>query len=396
MEREREGEWEGERERGRAREKERCNKCLSMVKAAGGDDPQVCRDPVPPFDLHQVAHHHLLRVDLQLLPLPDHQRLLRGRVWGNVQLQGQSHRGQHEGENMLILGCHLDAVGQEAENGSNPEQDGEPTKQLAAKLHPLRGGGGRSQCVGPIPCQDFQGPHRQNGVSCASALVDASTRVTDCGCCFGTDPTTPPHPSLAPPRNVRDVTLTVTELKVVSSVTLGTACLSKAGLGSAKQNLHRLQRPETGLVGAVMGLLDSPSAGTEVGGAGGVGAGPGAVVGAGVAWCYTMTPVTHCLSPPSLSNQRASLFASRARKLGDFLGAPPSCPSPLVSSSSMVMSTLRPSGDPSPPSRCLCCAVVLWGGPSSLLPESYFLSLRDSCFFFSEAEAFSLDWSSAA
>lgn len=43
----------------------------------------------------------------------------------------------------LVLCGHLDGVGQEAEDGTDPEQDGEATEQLTAELDPLRGGGGR-------------------------------------------------------------------------------------------------------------------------------------------------------------------------------------------------------------------------------------------------------------
>lgn len=97
---------------------------------------------------------------------------------------------------------------------------------------------------------------------------------------------------------------------------------------------------------------------------------------------------------------------------------PPSSPFFRVSSNSMVMST-RPVSSAPPPAailsvflsstrRCPCW----WGrarasawrtgwsrGPASSppqpLPESYFLSLRDSCFFFSEAAAFTLEGSAA-
>lgn len=57
----------------------------------------------------------------------------------------------------LVFGGHLDPVGQEAEDGAGPEQDGEAAEQLATKLDPLRGGGRRGECVGPIPCQNLQG-----------------------------------------------------------------------------------------------------------------------------------------------------------------------------------------------------------------------------------------------
>ncbi|KAG7236634.1 hypothetical protein INR49_000758 [Caranx melampygus] len=45
--------------------------------------------------------------------------------------------------------------GQEAENGTDPEQDGEAAEQLTAELDPLRGGGGRSQSVWTIPGQNL-------------------------------------------------------------------------------------------------------------------------------------------------------------------------------------------------------------------------------------------------
>lgn len=57
----------------------------------------------------------------------------------------------------LVLGGHLDPIGQEAEDGTGPEQDGEAAEQLATELDPLRGGGGRGERVGPIPRQDFHG-----------------------------------------------------------------------------------------------------------------------------------------------------------------------------------------------------------------------------------------------
>lgn len=51
----------------------------SHLAAMGRDDAQVSRDPVPALHLHQVPNHHVLRVDLDLLALADHQGLLPGR-----------------------------------------------------------------------------------------------------------------------------------------------------------------------------------------------------------------------------------------------------------------------------------------------------------------------------
>lgn len=50
---------------------------------------------------------------------------------------------------VVLCGC-LDGVRQEAEDGTDPEQDREATKQLAAKLNPLRGRGGRGESIGSI------------------------------------------------------------------------------------------------------------------------------------------------------------------------------------------------------------------------------------------------------
>lgn len=55
----------------------------------------------------------------------------------------------------LVLCGHLDAEGQEAKDGTDPEQDGEAAEQLTAELDPLRGGGGRSQCVLTVSGQNL-------------------------------------------------------------------------------------------------------------------------------------------------------------------------------------------------------------------------------------------------
>lgn len=55
---------------------------------------------------------------------------------------------------LVLCGC-LDAVGQETEDGTGPEQDGEAAEQLTAELNPLWGGGGRGQGVGTISGQNL-------------------------------------------------------------------------------------------------------------------------------------------------------------------------------------------------------------------------------------------------
>lgn len=55
----------------------------------------------------------------------------------------------------LVLCGSLDGVGQEAEDGTDPQQDGEAAEQLATELDPLWGGGGWSQGVGAVPGQVF-------------------------------------------------------------------------------------------------------------------------------------------------------------------------------------------------------------------------------------------------
>lgn len=90
----------------------------------------------------------------------------------------------------------------------------------------------------------------------------------------------------------------------------------------------------------------------------------------------------------------------------------PSSPFLRVISSSMVISTRSAPSPPLPPTlsvfltmvRCCCFGWAFatawrtgWSSrlvsPPQPLPVSYFLSLRDSCFFFSEAAAFTLEGS---
>lgn len=55
----------------------------------------------------------------------------------------------------LILKSHLDAEGQEAKDGADPEQNGEAAEQLTAELDPLRGCGGGSECVLTVSGQNL-------------------------------------------------------------------------------------------------------------------------------------------------------------------------------------------------------------------------------------------------
>lgn len=63
--------------------------------------------------------------------------------------------GPHVVIGRLILAGHLDAVGQEAEDDADPQQDGEAAEQLAAELDPLGRGWRRRQGVSPVPRQNF-------------------------------------------------------------------------------------------------------------------------------------------------------------------------------------------------------------------------------------------------
>lgn len=63
------------------------------------------------------------------------------------------HPSTHVIPDGLVFRGSLDGVGQEAEDGAEPQQDGEATEQLATEFDPLRGGGGRSQGVGAVPDQ---------------------------------------------------------------------------------------------------------------------------------------------------------------------------------------------------------------------------------------------------
>ena len=58
----------------------------------------------------------------------------------------------------FVLHGSLDAEGQEAEDGPDPQQDGEAPEELTAELHPLRGGWGWGEGIGSIPSQNVLGP----------------------------------------------------------------------------------------------------------------------------------------------------------------------------------------------------------------------------------------------
>lgn len=58
----------------------------------------------------------------------------------------------------FVLHGGLDAISQEAEDGSNPQQDGETPKKLATELDPFRSGRGWSEGVGSIPSQYVLSP----------------------------------------------------------------------------------------------------------------------------------------------------------------------------------------------------------------------------------------------
>ena len=65
--------------------------------------------------------------------------------------------GTHVVPRGIVLSARLDAIGQEAEDGPYPQQDGEAPKELAAELDPLRGGGRWRERIRPVPGQDLLG-----------------------------------------------------------------------------------------------------------------------------------------------------------------------------------------------------------------------------------------------
>lgn len=93
------------------------------------------------------------------------------RLWApcpqlSCDLGGRARAGQVQGGGAaahivvgwFVLHGGLDAVGQEAEDGPDPQQDGEAPEELAAELDPLGGCRGRGEGVGSIPGQNVLGP----------------------------------------------------------------------------------------------------------------------------------------------------------------------------------------------------------------------------------------------
>lgn len=74
-------------------------------------------------------------------------------VWYKWQMTFHFHPFPYVISSWFILCSSLDGVGQEAEDGTDPQQNGEAAKQLTTELDPLGGGGGWSQGVGSISGQ---------------------------------------------------------------------------------------------------------------------------------------------------------------------------------------------------------------------------------------------------
>lgn len=55
----------------------------------------------------------------------------------------------------LLMKRHLDAISRKAENGTNPQENGEATKHLSTEFDPFWSGGGWRECIGSISIQDF-------------------------------------------------------------------------------------------------------------------------------------------------------------------------------------------------------------------------------------------------
>lgn len=87
------------------------------------------------------------------------------QLFWRFEIGGQSH-GLLQGSGIpahIVVGWFifhgsLYAIGQEAEDGPNPQKDGEAPKKLATELDPLRCCRRWSEGIGPIPSQDVLGP----------------------------------------------------------------------------------------------------------------------------------------------------------------------------------------------------------------------------------------------
>ena len=78
----------------------------------------------------------------------------------------------------VFVGGRLDAVGDEAEDGADPEQEGETPEEVAAELDPLRGGLGRRQLVGAVPQQNLLGSLRRQTLQTCRFRVNLNVGVS--------------------------------------------------------------------------------------------------------------------------------------------------------------------------------------------------------------------------
>ncbi len=134
-------------------------------ESSGLSNPDVRRNVVAGLDLDDVTERQLLRLHVHLLPVPDAGRELWQHVLERLdnlvglallvvreQAGDDDHDGQDDAQvQVVVLGVFdilgLNGVGDQAEDGSGPQEKGEASKKLSDKFHPFWSCFSRGQLV---------------------------------------------------------------------------------------------------------------------------------------------------------------------------------------------------------------------------------------------------------
>lgn len=148
---------------------------VTHLEVPGFDDTDVSGDSVSELDLDDIAQHEVLGAQSQLLALTDDGGELRDHVLEGLHDLGalgllvvredtghDDDGGKYNTQvkivvGRLIAGTRLDGVGDEAQDGADPQQQRKATKEIFTELDPFRSLFGRRQRVRAIALQVLLG-----------------------------------------------------------------------------------------------------------------------------------------------------------------------------------------------------------------------------------------------
>ncbi len=145
------------------------------LEAVGLEYSNISGYSIAKLDLNNVAHYQVLSLDGSLLSVADHDGLLGhhvlerlhdarglglleiGEAAGEKYDYGEGHAEPQIVFWRVIVGRFCDAVGNEAQDGADPEQERKAAEHCLAEFDPFGSGFGRRESVGSVTLQHLFG-----------------------------------------------------------------------------------------------------------------------------------------------------------------------------------------------------------------------------------------------